>query len=155
MEKKAPIVGGKLPLSRKPPQKKTKAEIKEMFRTSNRLNIPFPVVEWLDKEGLEPRWLDAQRHQKNGGYNKNFWQVVELPPELAGVDAKFGAPVDGTLRRGTVVLGARPKEFGEVHREELREKSVTMAGYAKQQAQELKRSAGKNAVIHEGYEDEE
>jgi hypothetical protein len=55
------------------------------------------------------------------------------------------------------VLACRPKEIGDAHRDDLKERAEAQRFYNKRKAAEFRerfKEVGADATVHEGYEDD-
>ncbi len=148
------VVDGKKPIA----EKKTKMDLDAWSPLGNALTVPPQLLKKADQEGFEFRWLSAKGITKNSGYHQRGWHVykVENPQELGLADFHIGRDPDGTLRRGTMILGFKPKFACDDHRARLKRKADLMNRYQKNKADDLRtrsRDSNLGAVIHEGYEE--
>jgi len=157
--------------SKKQPQKEVKMQkptkkVEAVFSNdsfnpfTSTLDIPEPIKAYGEKKGLEFHWLDSKKVYDTQGYHPRGWKVFQLPEEiqLPSDTLKFGRDPEGVVRRGTVLLGYKSKEDYKKHRDWLDQRAATVAGRDDQRAEELKekaRRANLDAVVHEGYEENE
>ena len=133
-------------------------EENEIF--GNALKIDATLRKELEDKNLECRFVDAKQLYEMGGYHKNGWLPYKRDQSaiLSSSGFKFGNDPDRIVRRGSLVLAARTKEYGDKHRRLLRSKADRYAQVTKRSAQELREFATKNnidAQIHEGFEENE
>lgn len=145
-----PMIDGKKHISEKPKSR----SLKEMFRPRNLLDLPPEVEADFESKGLVGRWLDSKQMADQGNVHKNHWQIYRRPAGTVSNEAQvFGLPPDGTVRRGTMVLGCRPKEVNEAHKEFLQDKANAQVGSVKKQGAEL-RAYAKSLGLNEHISDE-
>lgn len=125
------------------------------------LDLPEPLRKELDEKGLDARWCDAKTMYDFGGYHKHGWVPYrrEKSDTINNVEWKFGNDPDGIVRRGTCILGVRPKEVSEARKQAAElQRQRRVKGLQKQHADQLResaRAAGVEATISEGYEEDE
>ena len=110
----------------------------------NQLQIPDEIKEELKADGLEGRFGDYKKLKEMDGYHPKGWKVYKCKNRkaLTKNEFTFGSSPDGTLRRGTVILMARPIPVGDKHRKHLEYKRLRYSqSYRRQKAEELKQAA--------------
>ena len=95
----------------------------------NALKFPLHIQKELSEAGLEGRWLDAHQVADNAGVHKRGWVVYSYNTLRKKKDIndpmsfRFGEDPNGVVRRGTMVLGVKPKAAAERHRALLRQRA--------------------------------
>ena len=94
---------------------------------NNRLDVPQCYIDEAAKKNLEIRWLSSKDLRENHGAHKNHYAAYKFesnPSDGIMSDERFayGNDPEGIVRRGDLVLGARPIEIGDQHRAHLAEK---------------------------------
>lgn len=150
---------GKKPLSQKPrPQILSEDDI-----FGNPLALDAELKAEMTKKGLEARFVDYKELVDMGGYHARGWKVYKRDKKegsdiVSGQDFQMGVSPDGTIRRGSLVLAARPIAIGDKHRALNRQRAGEVAGDQQEAAAEgLRQYARDNRLdlkIEEGYEDE-
>lgn len=112
----------------------------------------------IEGKGMVYRWVNALKLKANYGYDKRQWQAYKRDSQPAGITS-FSDP-EGYTRRGDLILAVQTKAVAGARKAQLdaRNRSQNQQKHAKQQADELRRemrSAGIDADISEGYEDNE
>lgn len=147
-----PVLNGRKPVSEKVKQA---AKSPGTF-SKTLLDIPANIKAELSAKGLEGRWISFKQYADNYGYHKNNWAVFKSDSKTSPDGVLFGNNPDGIIRRGDLVLAARPMEQGDEHRAILAEKARIARGYQKAKAEELRQMAKDRSVdaeVYEGYED--
>lgn len=148
--------------ARKPTETKRKIDLEEWSPVGSVLKVPNKLIKIADEQGIEYRWLSATMLSKNQGYHPRGWKVFPIndfcdPEADLGLGTfHIGKTPDGTLRRGSMVLGYKPKEAGDVHRKVLKERADAMASFQERKADQLRQVArdhGGKAQVVVGYED--
>lgn len=122
------------------------------------MDLPEALIEELESQGLEYRFLAPHKINKFTGKHKSGWEAYKVKDydKIASEGFKFGADPDGLIRCEELVLGVKPKEKAELHRDYLAQRSAEQAKVSKQKAQELKRMAraeNLNIKVIDTYED--
>jgi hypothetical protein len=132
-----PIIAGQKHVS----EKKSSSSPQTKFKPRTQLDIPEWALKDIESQGMEARWLDALQMQENGNMHRNHWQVYRRDTSKVGPTGAnaWGLPPDGTVRSGTCILGCRPTEIADAHREDLRQKAKRMTAAVKGQGAELRR----------------
>lgn len=99
---------------------------------------------------LELRWVSAKEMKENHGQHRRRWVVYKFKskPDYGTMDKErfaFDVDPEGIVRRGDMVLAARPIEWGDQHREMLAEKRDLYSRYADTKKQEFKDYVRENA----------
>ena len=126
----------------------------------NRLRLPHGLATYLKSKGFEFRFVDAKMLEGNGNLHPWGWQVFKANAAdfKDFSDTVNGMSPDGTVRRGTLILGFRPTALGAQHRGIIAARNKAYRDVQRQHAEELRsvaRSAGIDAesAVTEGYED--
>jgi hypothetical protein len=134
---------GVKPLSqRKPP-----GSGKFLFTPRNPLDVPEQIKAAIEKEGKEYRWLDAKQMSTNGNFHRNYWEVYKRDTSKDHELGAFGLPADGTIRSGTCILGVRPKQVGDGHRELLEDKRKRQNQALRNQNTEFRKQLQKEGIV--------
>jgi hypothetical protein len=123
----------------------------------NFLTIPSDVQKELDAAGLEGRWIDYKQYTDSGNMHMKGWEIYRRKTPTSDA-LSFGSNPDGIIRRKGAVLATRPKAMCQQHRSWLKTKAEAAVAHNERKADELRqavREAGGDAVVHEGYEDNE
>jgi len=107
----------------------------------NELQIPKPIKDAMDKEGMVPRFVSAKRLSDSGGYHHRGWQVVNLEKLNCAYTNPFNGNIEKMLRRGDSVLAFKPKAAHEKHKEILSKR----ANAASASVDEYDKKAAKDA----------
>jgi hypothetical protein len=129
---------------------------------SSALSLDPEISRELEDKGLVPRFVDAKKLSEMGGYNDKGWQVYRRDKKPSDTinpsDFKFGNDPSGIIRRGSLVLAVKTKANADKHRKFLDQRALQQEQSNKRRGEELKafaRNSGIDAVIHEGYEENE
>jgi len=146
------IVEGKKPIAQK-----KKIDLAAWAPIGSALHLPPELMKKADQDGIQFRWLRAKHIAENSGYHKMGWRVyeVENPEELGLHDFHIGRE-GNQLRRGTMILGYKPKEAADYHRKGLQEKADRQLGFEGSKADQLRQkaqSANLNTRVYEGYDE--
>jgi len=145
------VKNGRVPLSQK-----KRPSFKASF--SNRLGLDDALIEEIESQGLEYRWVDANKMYLNQGYHPNGWGAYKR--KVGTTDFKYGNDPDGVIRRGSMILAVRSKDLCQEHRDYLQEKADTLVGRdrkaaMRRHARELQDMAGQGVKISVGDEDQD
>jgi hypothetical protein len=113
------------------------------FTPRNPLDVPESVKAACADAGLEYRWLDAKQMADRGNMHRMYWEIYKPEAEQIQKFKISGMAADGTIRSGTCILGVRPKNTGDGHRQLLKEKRVRLKEAIKAQNKEARRQAEK------------
>lgn len=159
MTEKKGALSGKLPLSKKP---RPDWNIQDFSPFGNQVDVPKNLKKLGKEMGIVFRWLAAKDLHANYGYHPKGWKPFKMSdfnmdPDSAGIkDYHLGKDIDGYVRRGTLLLGFKPVEARNIHRDFLKKKADAQMGYEKQKAEELRQKSKEGnlgARIFEGYDE--
>jgi len=123
----------------------------------NALSLPPRLLKLGEEEGIEFRWLRYSHIEANSGQHDKGWQVYKIgnPDDLGLTDFHVGKNPDGTLRRGRMVLGYKPKQAAQYHRQVLKDRADRQwtSPASKENVKHKAREAG--SKVYEGYDDPE
>lgn len=131
---------------------------------NNKLLVPSSIVAELEAKNYEYRWLNAKEMVEKRGLHRTGWKVYKVTnPDKAKAKGDFdfnnGVDVDGYVRRGDLVLGIKPKELQDRHRQKLKErnKNQDISRLQSLQARELRERAKDGGIsdfsAYEGYDE--
>lgn len=158
MEKKPEF---KKPIESKPAEKKSTGTILDAWDYTefeqNQLSLSNTLKREISDQGLDWRFINAAEYRKKGNRHRSHWKPYNVKNRSV-IDNFAGVDPEGIITRGDLILAVRPKVLTEKSRTNLQERNRIQAGYAKQQARELKQMAkdqgmGNEVKIFEGYED--
>lgn len=130
----------------------------------NQLSIPAVVLKELEEKQYSYRWLNAKEMLEKRGLHRSGWKIYRAanPDKVKSKDEfdfSIGVDADGYVRRGDLILGIKPVELQERHKERVREKTRNqdVTRLQQQRAREMRMQA-KSAGIsdfeaHEGYDE--
>lgn len=110
----------------------------------------------LEEKELEYRFIDFKQARELGGSSRAGWRVYKREsknPDTFGIDA-FTDP-DGLTRKGTLVLGVKPRQLAQRQRDKIKARRDVLNGYNKQVAEEVDKKArrlGGSSHAIAGYE---
>lgn len=119
---------------------------------SSRLEVPDYILEEAAKLGLEVRWISVKELQENQNSHHRLWQAWKWDSKREKSATEifaFGNDPEGLIRRGDLVLGARPIEIGDEHRAELEKARARYRRYKQTKQKEFSdyvRQEGRGAV---------
>lgn len=99
------------------------------------LELEQEIKTELAKKNLGYKWVNAEQMKRNNGRHKRGWKVYQREASKGGA---FGETVDGTIRRGDLVLGVKPltgEGSVELHKAALRTAIRKQDGTAAAEAQ--------------------
>lgn len=138
MSNSKPVVGGKKHISQK--SEGPSLNVPDFF--SNRLQVAKEVLDDIKSKGLEHRWVNAVELAANDGHHRRGWQVYKKPEGLQSTQGfVLGNSHDGTIRRKELVLAVRPKEWGDAHRADIRQRQRRLNQFKEASASELRSMA--------------
>jgi hypothetical protein len=144
---------------RKPLSSKGEPNPYEGFFSRTITDIDPSLKAELEAKGLEWRWISNKEFAEAGNQHHNYWTPYQTKQtaEKSGDILNFGTTSDGFIRRKTMVLAARPKQLGDAHRAQLKQKAARLQGDAERQnkseLEEVASRAGIKAKIDVGYDD--
>lgn len=117
----------------------------------NMLEIPADLSKEMDGKGLEGRWINLKRFTEEG-FHKRGW-VPFKPEKVSETNGFFyGNNPDGFIRRAELVLACRPKELGDQHRADLKQKADRLKSSVDV---EYRRSMKESGLKTKLYEDQD
>ena len=118
-------------------------------------DIPPAIKKELDEKGLEGRWINSIRYQRDYGYHKSGWRAYKSDRKLNPGSFDFGEGVDseGFIRRGDLILAVKNKEAQAKHRAKIESKTKRLNQFTKQAATELREKTKGLGQVFEGYEE--
>ena len=148
------LKAGKAPIE----QRKNNIDMAAWSPIGNALKVPDALYKYAKEKGIEFRWLSRNKITRNSGSHDAGWRVFTLPDGVnMGIENfHFGTPDRKELTRGSMILGYKPKEAAEYHRDILKEKALRMRGVPAQKAEglrQLSKDAKLNLNVSEGYDD--
>lgn len=152
---------GKETRPKETPNREPVFEQEYKFNFRDRLQLPTALKKAITSLNMDWRFLNQSELRKSGGENHNYWRAFNISM-LKGEKETFGATAEGTIQRGDLVLGVRPKAATKAHKAFLAEQNARLSGKSVQKADAEKlREHAKNiglsrdqAVVHEGFEDD-
>lgn len=140
------------------PIKQKNINLEEWSPIGNALKLPLKLIKFGQEQGIEFHWLSSKQIAENQGVHVRGWKVFRVTDhkEIGLYDYDLGKQADGTVRRGSMVLGYKPKEAADDHRKVLKQKASHFGKYESTKAQELRnvsKSANVSAKIYEGYDE--
>jgi len=146
---------GKKPLSQKP--KPSGPKFGDLF--GNATTLDKKTLEDLEEQGLVGRWVDYKQLKAMDGYHTKGWVIFKRKKSaiMDSQEFRFGQNPDGIVRRGSMVLAAKPKEKWEQHVAYLKHKAERYGKHFRKRAaaelRQIAKNGGLNTQISEGYDD--
>lgn len=130
----------------------------------SKFDIPPSIAKELAQKKYEGRWLNAKLMLENQGVHRSGWKIYKSsnPDKLKKMDEfdfSTGVDVDGYVRRGDMILGIKPVELQERHKQRIRAKTEAqdIRNIQKKSAQVLRDTAKEGNLndfeILEGYDE--
>ncbi len=124
------------------------------------LTLPDSLKKYLNENGLDFRFLNAQQFRANGNYHKTQWIPFKVTPDMA---ADLGIPQvtsEGHIQRRDLILGVRTKALSSKYKEEKYRKNKALSNYSKTEAKKMRDDArqkglGDHISVEEGYDEED
>ena len=119
-------------------------------------DVPAEIKKEIDEKGLEARWISAPLLGKNYGFHKSGWRPYKSDLLMQSTqDYLTGQSPDGYLHRGTMILGVKPKEVCEMHRQVLKNRVKTSKEIHAEQAEKLRHKALSAGIATSVVEDQD
>lgn len=130
--------------------------VSDEYAPNNTLTVPQVIKDYLIKNELDWRFLNASQFRAAGNFHGSQWRAFKIPPELAG--AGLTSSAEGIIQRGDLILGIRSKGLSAKYKEQLAQRNKAYSNFNQTEAKKMRehvRKAGIEGVsIEEGYEDE-
>ena len=95
----------------------------------NKLSIPAALQQELDDAGYDYRWLNEAVYRQNYNMHKSGWKPYHVKNKRA-MPSEIDS--EGILRRGDLILGVRPKDLSNQHRQKINDANLRQSGKAMQ-----------------------
>lgn len=139
----------------KPKKAKKPVDLSREDKDPSFFDVPKVILEELKSKGLEHRWINGIKYQRDYGYHKNQWTAYKSEKKLTQGSLDFGVGVDteGYVRRGDMILAVRTTELGDKHRARIDKKNKALQRFTKQAAEDLRQQTKGLGQVFEGYDE--